>query len=88
MIIDNVLFVVVFMGMYEMLMDFKFWYFIVYFVGIGGSMLIIGLVVGVVVMGMECIDFIWYFRKIVWLVLVGFLVGVVVFFVIIVVFYL
>jgi len=38
-------------------------------------MLIIGSAAGVVAMGMEKINFFWYFKKISWLALVGFLVG-------------
>ena len=43
-------------------------------------MLIIGSAAGVVAMGMEKIDFFWYFKKISWLALVGFLAGALVFF--------
>jgi hypothetical protein len=38
-------------------------------------MLIIGSAAGVVAMGMEKIDFFWYFKKIAWLALIGFLGG-------------
>ena len=38
-------------------------------------MLIIGSAAGVAAMGMERIDFIWYFKKIAWLALIGFLAG-------------
>jgi hypothetical protein len=38
-------------------------------------MLIIGSAAGVVAMGMEKIDFFWYFKKISWLAFIGFLVG-------------
>jgi di/tricarboxylate transporter len=42
-------------------------------------MLIIGSAAGVVAMGMEKIDFFWYFKKIAWLALMGFLSGAVCF---------
>ena len=38
-------------------------------------MLIIGSAAGVVAMGMERIDFMWYLRKIAWLAMIGFLAG-------------
>jgi len=51
------------------------WHFIAFSAGTGGSMLIIGSAAGVVAMGMEKIDFFWYFKKISWLAFIGFLVG-------------
>lgn len=77
-IIDNVPLVAASMGMYDLnvfLADSKLWHFIAYSAGTGGSMLIIGSAAGVAAMGMEKIDFIWYFKKIAWLALVGFLAG-------------
>jgi hypothetical protein len=38
-------------------------------------MLIIGSAAGVVAMGMEKINFFWYFKKIAWLAFIGFLAG-------------
>jgi hypothetical protein len=38
-------------------------------------MLIIGSAAGVAAMGMEKIDFIWYFKKIAWLAAIGFFAG-------------
>ena len=38
-------------------------------------MLIIGSAAGVVAMGMEKISFFWYFKKISWLALIGFIAG-------------
>ena len=81
-IIDNVPLVAASMGMYDMgnfPMDDKLWHFIAYSAGTGGSMLIIGSAAGVAAMGMEKIDFIWYFKKITWLALVGFAAGAAVF---------
>jgi len=74
-IIDNVPLVAASMGMYESAVDSKLWHFIAYSAGTGGSMLIIGSAAGVAAMGMEKIDFIWYFRKITWLAAVGFVAG-------------
>ena len=74
-IIDNVPLVAASMGMYESPVDSKLWHFIAYAAGTGGSMLIIGSAAGVAAMGMEKIDFIWYFKKITWLAAVGFLAG-------------
>ncbi|MEC8536884.1 MAG: sodium:proton antiporter, partial [Bacteroidota bacterium] len=55
------------------------WHFIAYSAGTGGSMLIIGSAAGVVAMGMEKINFIWYLKKISWLAFVGFICGALVF---------
>lgn len=78
-IIDNVPLVAASMGMYDAPMDAKLWHFIAYSAGTGGSMLIVGSAAGVAAMGMEKIDFIWYFKKITWLAVVGFLAGAAVF---------
>jgi len=78
-IIDNVPLVAASMGMYSEVIDAKLWHFIAYSAGTGGSMLIIGSAAGVAAMGMENIDFIWYFKKIAWLALAGFLAGAAVF---------
>ncbi len=81
-IIDNVPLVAASMGMYDtkvFLMDDKLWHFIAYSAGTGGSMLIIGSAAGVAAMGMERIDFIWYFKKIAWLAFIGFIAGAVAF---------
>ncbi|MCB0691772.1 MAG: sodium:proton antiporter NhaD [Saprospiraceae bacterium] len=74
-IIDNVPLVAAAMGMYDAPLDDKLWHFIAYTAGTGGSMLIIGSAAGVAAMGMEKIDFIWYFKKITWLAVLGFLAG-------------
>ncbi|MCR8666686.1 sodium:proton antiporter NhaD [Aestuariibaculum sp. M13] len=74
-VIDNVPLVAASLGMFHEPMDNELWHFIAYAAGTGGSMLIIGSAAGVVAMGMEKIDFFWYFKKISWLALVGFLVG-------------
>ncbi|MEM9836556.1 MAG: sodium:proton antiporter NhaD [Bacteroidota bacterium] len=77
-IIDNVPLVAASMGMFDMATfpaDDKLWHFIAYSAGTGGSMLIIGSAAGVAAMGMERIDFIWYFKKIAWLAAAGFIAG-------------
>jgi Na+/H+ antiporter NhaD/arsenite permease-like protein len=81
-IIDNVPLVAASMGMYDLgsyPTDHQLWLFLAYCAGTGGSILIIGSAAGVAVMGMERIDFGWYFRKISWLALLGYLAGVVVY---------
>lgn len=78
-IIDNVPLVAASMGMYDQPIDARLWHFIAYSAGTGGSMLIIGSAAGVAAMGMENIDFIWYFKKVAWLALIGFLAGAVAF---------
>ena len=78
-VIDNVPLVAASIGMFSIPIDEPAWHFIAYSAGTGGSMLIIGSAAGVVAMGMEKIDFFWYFKKIAWLALVGFLGGAVAF---------
>lgn len=74
-VIDNVPLVAASMGMFSMGIDDPVWHLIAFSAGTGGSMLIIGSAAGVVAMGMEKIDFFWYFKKIAWLALIGFLGG-------------
>ena len=80
-IVDNVPLVAGCMGMYpiaevgDMAVDGIFWQLLAYCAGVGGSMLIIGSAAGVVVMGLEKITFGWYMRKITWIVFVGYLSG-------------
>ena len=74
-VIDNVPLVAASLGMFSEPLDNPLWHFIAFSAGTGGSMLIIGSAAGVVAMGMEKIDFFWYFKKISWLALIGFLVG-------------
>lgn len=74
-IIDNVPLVAASIGMFQIGLDEPAWHFIAYSAGTGGSMLIIGSAAGVVAMGMEKIDFVWYLKKIGWLALIGFLSG-------------
>lgn len=59
--------------------DGSFWLFLTYCAGVGGSILIIGSAAGVVAMGIEGIDFIWYLKRISWLAAIGYLSGAAVF---------
>ncbi|MDI9881998.1 sodium:proton antiporter NhaD [Flectobacillus longus] len=77
-VIDNVPLVAASMGMYDLQTfptDSKLWEFMAYCAGTGGSMLIIGSAAGVAVMGMEKIDFMWYFKKISFVALLGYVAG-------------
>lgn len=77
-IIDNVPLVAASMGMYDLQQyptDAPLWTFLAYCAGTGGSMLIIGSAAGVAVMGMERIDFGWYFKRISFLAALGYVAG-------------
>ncbi|KAJ9175256.1 hypothetical protein P3X46_013828 [Hevea brasiliensis] len=66
-IIDNVPLVAAAMGMYDLTsfpQDSEFWQLVAYCAGTGGSLLVIGSAAGVAYMGMEKVDFFWYFRKV------------------------
>jgi NhaD family Na+/H+ antiporter len=66
-IIDNVPLVAAAISMYDTAMvpmDAPFWNLVAYCAGTGGSILIIGSAAGVVFMGMEKVDFLWYMRRI------------------------
>ena len=86
-IVDNVPLVAGCMGMYPvsadgaMAVDGIFWQLLAYCAGVGGSMLIIGSAAGVVVMGLEKITFGWYMKKITWIAFVGYLAGILVYWV-------
>ena len=74
-IIDNVPLVAASMGMFQKPIDDGIWHFIAYAAGTGGSLLIIGSAAGVVAMGMEKISFFWYVKNILWIALLGFVLG-------------
>lgn len=74
-IVDNVPLVAATMGMYDFAMDHYFWEMLAYCAGTGGSILIIGSAAGVAAMGIEKIDFIWYFKHITWIAFIGYLAG-------------
>ena len=84
-IVDNVPLVAGCMGMYPvaaegaMAVDGIFWQLLAYCAGVGGSMLIIGSAAGVVVMGLEKITFGWYLKRITWIVFVGYLSGILIY---------
>lgn len=78
-VIDNVPLVAASMGMFSQGPDDPIWHAIAFAAGTGGSMLVFGSAAGVVAMGMEKINFFWYFKKISILALVGFLSGYLVF---------
>lgn len=80
-IVDNVPLVAGCMGMYpvapsgDLAVDGIFWQLLAYCAGTGGSMLIIGSAAGVVVMGLEKITFGWYMKRISWIAFLGYLAG-------------
>lgn len=82
-IVDNVPLVAGCMGMYplaatgDMAVDGVFWQLLAYCAGVGGSMLIVGSAAGVVVMGLEKITFGWYMKHISWIAFIGYIVGIV-----------
>lgn len=77
-IVDNVPLVKGAQGMYDMAqypVDSKLWEYLAYCAGTGGSILIFGSAAGVTVMGMENINFFWYFKRISLLALIGYIAG-------------
>jgi len=81
-VVDNVPLVAAAQGMYDLTQyptDHYFWEFLAYCTGTGGSILIIGSAAGVAAMGMEKIDFIWYFKKISFLAIIGYFAGAIVY---------
>ncbi len=85
-IVDNVPLVAGAMKMYiidpaggDFGVDGVFWQLLAYCAGVGGSMLIIGSAAGVVVMGLERISFGWYMKNVTWIAFVGYLAGIVVY---------
>ncbi len=87
-IIDNVPLVAGCMGMYpiqavgDFAADGIFWQLLAYCAGVGGSLLIIGSAAGVVVMGLEKITFGWYMKHVSWIAFVGYLAGILSYYVI------
>ena len=85
-VVDNVPLVAGCMGMYDIVtsgvgaglygIDGTFWELLAYTGGVGGSMLIIGSAAGVVVMGLQDIPFGWYLRHFSWIACIGFLAGI------------
>lgn len=78
-IVDNVPLVAAAMGMYDLgtyHMDHPFWESLAYCAGTGGSVLIIGSAAGVASMGILKIDFLWYLKNISFYALIGYLSGI------------
>jgi Na+/H+ antiporter NhaD/arsenite permease-like protein len=82
-IMDNVPLVAGCMNMYavqpigDFAVDGIFWQLLAYCAGVGGSILIIGSAAGVVIMGLERITFGWYMRHVSWVAFVGYLAGII-----------
>ena len=77
-VVDNVPLVAASMAMYPMDLypvDGQFWDLIAFCAGTGGSILIVGSAAGVALMGMEKIDFVWYFKRISAIAFVSYLAG-------------
>lgn len=64
------------MYMQAFVQDGIFWLLLTYCAGVGGSMLIIGSAAGVVVMGLEKINFTWYLKHITPIMFLGYMAGV------------
>ena len=80
-VVDNVPLVAAGIEMYASTpLNDPFWMLLAYCGGTGGSCLIIGSAAGVAAMGLEKIDFFWYFRKIAPLALAGYFAGIAVYF--------
>lgn len=91
-VVDNVPLVASAMGMYAIepstvtgtlqnyTQDGDFWNLLAYCAGTGGSILIIGSAAGVVIMGLERISFGWYLRQFTWLSFIGYVSGIVVYY--------
>ncbi|WP_068468494.1 sodium:proton antiporter NhaD [Candidatus Protochlamydia phocaeensis] len=78
-VVDNVPLVAAVMGMYDLTQyptDSSFWDLIAYCAGTGGSILVIGSAAGVAFMGLEKVDFFWYFRRIGIPAFIGYLAGI------------
>lgn len=78
-VVDNIPLTAACMGMYDLNTfppDSKLWEMLAYAVGTGGSCLIIGSAAGVVVMGMEKIEFFWYAKNITITALLGYFAGI------------
>ncbi len=66
--------------MHNFIQNGDFWNLLAYCAGTGGSILIIGSAAGVAAMGIEHINFVWYFKYMAWIAFVGYLAGVLVYF--------
>lgn len=78
-IVDNVPLVAASMGMYTLEQyptDHQFWQLIAFCAGTGGSILVIGSAAGVVYMGLEKVNFLWYLKRISLPALIGYFTGI------------
>lgn len=78
-VVDNVPLVAASMGMYTLEqypVDHSFWQLVAFCAGTGGSILIIGSAAGVVFMGLEKVNFFWYFKRITLPALISYFVGI------------
>lgn len=83
-VVDNVPLVAATMSMYDLTQfpqDHSFWQLTAFAAGTGGSILIIGSAAGVVFMGLEKVDFLWYLRKISLSAAIGYFIGILLYFV-------
>lgn len=92
-IVDNVPMVAGVMGMYPVeaadatgyaanfIVDGHFWGLLSFCAGVGGSILIIGSAAGVIAMGLEKINFGWYLKNVTWLAFIGYIAGILVYFI-------
>ncbi|MCR9293082.1 MAG: sodium:proton antiporter NhaD [bacterium] len=77
-VVDNVPLVAAGIEMYDLPINDPFWMLLAYCAGTGGSCLIIGSAAGIAAMGLEKIDFLWYFKHITIWAALGYLAGAVV----------
>jgi NhaD family Na+/H+ antiporter len=78
-VIDNVPLVAATFGMYDLAtypIDSAFWLLTAYCTGTGGSIFIVGSAAGIVLMGLEKVDFFWYFKKISWIAVLSYFAGI------------
>ena len=81
-VVDNVPLVAAAMGMYPMTqfpVDHPFWELLAFCAGTGGSLLIIGSAAGVATMGILGIDFLWYLKRMAFPAALGYLGGILTF---------
>jgi Na+/H+ antiporter NhaD/arsenite permease-like protein len=77
--VDNVPLVAATQGMFDLNTfpkDDSFWQFLALSTGTGGSAIIIGSAAGVAIMGLEKIPFGWYLRRVTFIAILGFVVGI------------
>ncbi len=77
-VVDNVPLVAAGIEMYDDPINSPIWMMLAYCAGTGGSCLIIGSAAGVAAMGLEHINFMWYFRRVAPWAFIGYISGVVV----------